>query len=94
MEAQERPGTSCFPRKKSFLGPQENPMEFSRGIFSDLKEISFLFSEISEDFSEMNEEKSPQEPPSTLPRILHGKEEGLQSLGVQSPGAQIKTVWL
>uniref|UniRef100_A0A7N5P404 SP110 nuclear body protein n=1 Tax=Ailuropoda melanoleuca TaxID=9646 RepID=A0A7N5P404_AILME len=47
--------------------------------------------EISEDFSEMNEEKSPQEPPSTLPRILHGKEEGLQSLGVQSPGAQIKT---
>uniref|UniRef100_G1MDN2 SP110 nuclear body protein n=1 Tax=Ailuropoda melanoleuca TaxID=9646 RepID=G1MDN2_AILME len=26
--------------------------------------------EISEDFSEMNEEKSPQEPPSTLPRIL------------------------
>lgn len=38
----------------------------------------FVFSEISDNTSEMDEGKRPQEPPSAPPRITHGKGEGSQ----------------
>ncbi|XP_019653308.2 sp110 nuclear body protein isoform X3 [Ailuropoda melanoleuca] len=49
--------------------------------------------EISEDFSEMNEEKSPQEPPSTLPRILHDPtNNGNKPSSGKSPGEKRKRI--
>lgn len=38
----------------------------------------FFFSEASDDSSEMNEAKSPQDPPSTPPRMTQGTDEGFQ----------------
>lgn len=56
----------------------------------------FLFSEVSDDTSEMDEGKRPQEPPSTPPRLTHGKGEGLQvsQYGHQEPKLRAVLLWV
>ena len=65
---------------RSFLVLWEIPHWLSRGE-SDMNAVflfCFVFSEISDNTSEMDEGKRPQEPPSAPPRITHGKGEGSQ----------------
>lgn len=62
---------------RSFLVLWEIPHWLSRGE-SDMNAVFFFSPEISDNTSEMDEGKRPQEPPSTPPRITHGEGEGSQ----------------
>lgn len=77
MEAQAVPRTSSL-QGNGLSWDSRKFLWNAPGAFSEISKECCCFSEISDDCSEMNEEKGPQEPSSTPPSIVHGKDEGLQ----------------